>query len=279
MGTCPKKNSNIHRSSARESFLQSKTKNCKYKEKKYRVTEGEIVRRALEKFLHNISARKAQKNKLKKKDNKMENLVFNVNGKAVTTSRKVAEVFEKQHKNVLRSIRELKIPEDFDRLNFQPSVYKIPNPSGGKPVESPEYLITRDGFTLLAMGFTGSKAMQFKIAYIKAFNAMEYALYQTRIEKIACIENEKERCDEATSFLRSCAKHFDGPALQQLCADLKATKAFPEVWLSALIKPLDKAPSELQIAGEFKKKNDCLFHERLGWYEYTGSRWEPCQGV
>ena len=96
-----------------------------------------------------------------------------------------------------------------------------------------------------------------------------------RIEKIACIENEKERCDEATTFLRSCAKHFDGPTLQQLCADLKATKAFPEVWLSALIKTLAKAPSELRIAEEFKKKNDCLFHERLGWYEYTGSRWEP----
>ena len=106
----------------------------------------------------------------------MENLVFNVNGKAVTTSRKVAEVFEKQHKNVLRSIRELKIPEDFDRLNFQPSVYKIPNPSGGKPAESPEYLITRDGFTLLAMGFTGKKAMEFKLAYIEAFNEMEKTL-------------------------------------------------------------------------------------------------------
>ena len=52
-----------------------------------------------------------------------------------------------------------------------------------------------------------------------------------KIEKIACIDSDRERCDEATSFLRSCAKHFDGPTLQQLCADLKATKAFPEVWL------------------------------------------------
>lgn len=104
----------------------------------------------------------------------MENLVFTVNGKAVTTSRKVAEVFEKQHKNVLQSIRELEIPEDFDRLNFQLVEYK-----DAKGEQRPEYLITRDGFTLLAMGFTGSKAMQFKLAYIEAFNAMEKELSES----------------------------------------------------------------------------------------------------
>ena len=106
----------------------------------------------------------------------MLNAVKIVDGKAVTTSRKVAEVFEKQHKNVLLAIRELEIPEEYRKLNFQPSVYEQPNPSGGKPIQQPEYLITRDGFTILAMGFTGKKAMQFKIAYIEAFNAMEKAL-------------------------------------------------------------------------------------------------------
>lgn len=106
----------------------------------------------------------------------MKNLVQIIDGKAVTTSRKVAEVFEKQHKNVLQSIRELEIPESYRELNFQPSVYEQPNPSGGKPIEHPEYLITRDGFTILAMGFTGKKAMEFKLAYIEAFNEMEKAL-------------------------------------------------------------------------------------------------------
>lgn len=95
-----------------------------------------------------------------------------------------------------------------------------------------------------------------------------------KIQKIAEIENERERCNEATSFLRHCAKSFDGPTVQQLCADLKETKAFPEAWLNALIRTLDKAPSELQIVEEFQKHNDCLFHEKLGWYEYNGSRWE-----
>ena len=95
-----------------------------------------------------------------------------------------------------------------------------------------------------------------------------------KIQKIADIENEKERCNEVTSFLRYCAKTFDFPTVQQLCADLKETKSFPEAWLNALVKTLDKAPSELQIAEEFQKINDCVFHEKLGWHEYTGSRWE-----
>lgn len=106
----------------------------------------------------------------------MENLVQIIDGKAVTTSRKVAEVFEKQHKDVLRAIRDLEIPESYRERNFALTVYEQPNPSGGKPIEHPEYLITRDGFTLLAMGFTGKRAMQFKIAYIEAFNEMEKAL-------------------------------------------------------------------------------------------------------
>jgi Rha family phage regulatory protein len=107
----------------------------------------------------------------------MENLVKMIDGKAVTTSRKVAEVFEKQHKNILQAIREMEIPEDFRELNFQPSEYEVIN-SLNKTIKYPEYLITKDGFTLLAMGFTGKKAMQFKIAYIEAFNAMEAALQE-----------------------------------------------------------------------------------------------------
>lgn len=106
----------------------------------------------------------------------MKDLVQMIDGKAVTTSRKVAEVFEKQHKHVLEAIRNLEIPETYRKPNFRLTVYEQPNPSGGKPIQQPVYLITRDGFTLLAMGFTGKRAMEFKIAYIEAFNEMEKAL-------------------------------------------------------------------------------------------------------
>lgn len=107
----------------------------------------------------------------------MENLVKMIDGKAVTTSRKVAEVFEKKHCDILRAIRELEMPEEFGQRNFASAEYETVN-NLGKTVKYPQYLITRDGFTLLAMGFTGKKAMQFKIAYIEAFNAMEAALQE-----------------------------------------------------------------------------------------------------
>lgn len=95
-----------------------------------------------------------------------------------------------------------------------------------------------------------------------------------KIEQMASIGSEKERCAAVEAFLRHCAKILDNPTLQQLCADIKATEAFPEAWLNALVKSLDKCPSEPQIIEEFKKSNDCLFHESLGWYEYNTSRWE-----
>lgn len=101
----------------------------------------------------------------------MENLVTIKDGQPVTTSLKVAEVFGKQHKDVLRAIRELDVPKDFTERNFAPSEYT--DPTGRK---LPMFHITRDGFTLLAMGFTGRAAMQFKLAYIEAFNAMEAEL-------------------------------------------------------------------------------------------------------
>lgn len=101
-----------------------------------------------------------------------------IGGKPVTTSLKVAEVFGKEHKDVLRAIRELDIPGEIRERNFAPSFYEQKIPNGGKK-NCPMYLIARDGFTLLAMGFTGKTAMRFKIAYIEAFNAMEKQLRET----------------------------------------------------------------------------------------------------
>lgn len=110
----------------------------------------------------------------------MKNLVTITNGKAVTTSLKVAGVFGRQHKDVLKAIRDLNAPDDFTERNFAPSEYT--DPTGRK---CPMYTITRDGFTLLAMGFTGKKAMEFKIAYIRAFNEMEERLARGEWEIVA----------------------------------------------------------------------------------------------
>ena len=95
-------------------------------------------------------------------------IVFERNNQAVTSSRLVANYFGKQHKTVIRTIQNLNCSQEFNKHNFVPITYI--DTRGRK---QPEYLMTKDGFTILAMGFTGAKAMQFKEAYIKAFNKME----------------------------------------------------------------------------------------------------------
>ena len=89
----------------------------------------------------------------------------------VVTSLDVAETFGKEHRRVLQDIRDLKCSEEFRLRNFVQSNYV--NEQGHK---QPMFIMTRDAFTILVMGYTGEKAMQFKEAYIKQFNAMEKAL-------------------------------------------------------------------------------------------------------
>ena len=94
-------------------------------------------------------------------------LVTIQNDQPVTTSRQIAETFEKDHRNVLRDIDALK-----DVLNFEQMFQETQFPdSYGRPQRA--YLLNRDGFSLLAMGFTGDKALQWKLKYLAAFNKME----------------------------------------------------------------------------------------------------------
>lgn len=100
----------------------------------------------------------------------MNSLVEIQGNQVVVASRKVAEHFEKLHKHVLDSIREILSAENSADKFFKEVSYIY------KGRRLPEYIMTRDGFSLLAMGFTGSKALQWKLKYIEAFNRMEEAL-------------------------------------------------------------------------------------------------------
>lgn len=99
----------------------------------------------------------------------MNELVIMHNKQAVTTSLRVAEVFGKDHKHVLETISNLAAEKSAAKF-FAEATYD----NRGK--QYPMYYMNRDGFTLLAMGFTGKKALQFKIKYIQAFNSMEATL-------------------------------------------------------------------------------------------------------
>ena len=92
-------------------------------------------------------------------------------GQITATSLQVAEHFGKRHPDVLRAIRKLEVSEEFSRCNFAPRDYFDER---GKV--QPMYDISRDGFAMLAMGFTGKEAARWKEAYISTFNAMEAKL-------------------------------------------------------------------------------------------------------
>ena len=99
----------------------------------------------------------------------MNDLVIMKDQQAVTSSLQVAETFNKEHKNIIRDIEHL-LESDSSVLSSQ-IFLKSTHENRGK--QYPMYYMNRDGFTLLAMGFTGKKALHFKMQYINAFNQME----------------------------------------------------------------------------------------------------------
>lgn len=110
----------------------------------------------------------------------MNNLVEVKKERIYCKSNMVAEIFEKRHDHILRDIRELlkTCSKEFSLPNFEESTYKV----RGK--EYPCYNLTKDGFTMLAMGFAGEKAVQFKEMYINKFNEMERVLTSQKILKL-----------------------------------------------------------------------------------------------
>lgn len=95
------------------------------------------------------------------------------NGEPVASSRQIAESFGKEHKDVLRAIENIKAQNCALTSMFFETTY-----TAGTGKAYPMYLMNRDGFTLLAMGFTGKAALEWKLKYIQAFNAMEKQLAQ-----------------------------------------------------------------------------------------------------
>lgn len=116
----------------------------------------------------------------------MKDLVFRgQDDQVLTTSLKVAEVFEKEHKHVLDAVRKLFTAENSAvKQMFQESTYL-----NERNQSQPMFVMNRDGFTLLAMGFNGKKALDFKIAYIDAFNKMEAELKSQQTKQLSAAES------------------------------------------------------------------------------------------
>lgn len=139
-------------------------------------------------------------------------------GELVVTSRRVAEDFGKRHADVIEKIEELIKTENSVMSMFIESSYKA---GTGKSYK--EYLLTRDGFSLLVMGFTGAKALEWKLKYIEAFNKMEQAIknpfahLSKELQAIIAVDTKVQKIEEDFNTFKS-----NLPLLNVDCKELQA---------------------------------------------------------
>ena len=154
------------------------------------------------------------------------------NGEPVASSRDVAKRFGKEHKNVMQAVANLVAENSAAKSMFHPATFE----NRGK--KYPMYLMNRDGFSLLAMGFTGKEAVQWKLKYIAAFNAMEKQLAAQHKEQRAVqdaniqdaidrVIEARKKLDENTAFLDECRKNREDSKakymqVKALCGEFKA---------------------------------------------------------
>ena len=149
----------------------------------------------------------------------MENLVQVAEGQVVVSSRQVADHFEKRHTHVLTVIKEILNSAENSIAKF---FFKSTYDNRGK--QYPEYLMNRDGFSLLVMGFTGKKALEWKIKYIQAFNAMEEELRRGGTPYVLIMKHSKKHpvlTSADVAALLGMARESVSQALQQPLARCK----------------------------------------------------------
>lgn len=153
-------------------------------------------------------------------------VVLEKDGVPVTTSKAVADQFDKRHADILRAIEDLKphLTTQFCVANFFKSEYE----SRGKSY--PYYIMTKDGFTMLVMGFTGAKAIQFKEAYITAFNQMQRALLGGGVSApapaLAGIERRLEALEQATGTQTADLSEVGATFLQAIRAAIESREYY-----------------------------------------------------
>lgn len=154
------------------------------------------------------------------------------NGEPVASSREVAKRFGKEHKHVLAAIRQILVAENSATKFFHETAFEY------RGQRFPEYLMNRDGFALLAMGFTGKEAVTWKLKYIEAFNQMEKQLAAQHKDQQAVQDENiqraidqviaaRKRLDEQTAFLDKRREACDKSKalylrVKALCSQTKA---------------------------------------------------------
>ena len=156
-------------------------------------------------------------------------------GRPATTSLEVAKFFGKRHDNVLRDVDALlsQLPENSLQLNFEETYQEQETPLGMKQARM--FILYRDGFMLLVMGYTGKKALAMKLAYIEAFNRME---------------EELARQKEAARNITHDIVDFPGTLsiTPSSVADRKPLRALVGSWAKLSNSPFDACWNQLKAA-------------------------------
>lgn len=143
------------------------------------------------------------------KEDENDLVVLRDDNTPVTTSLMVAKTFEKEHRNVLKDIENLQCPNEFRELNFQLSSY-----ISKQNKELPMYVLTKDGFTFLAMGYTGEKAAKFKVTYINAFNVLGQLIQSDDFIIKRYNEVMQRRLEEAVKQIKTLQQHNEALEVQ-----------------------------------------------------------------
>lgn len=161
-------------------------------------------------------------------------LVKLINDRPATTSLKIAGCFGKRHCDVMRDIQNLieNCPSDFNERNFALVEYK-----DAKGEMRPMYTVYFDGFILLVMGYTGKKALQVKLAYIEAFNAMNEQLNKLEEQERARLAGETKEIPDASRV----SKRTD--------PERKALTAIINTWVG--LAPIHYASARAQVNAHF----------------------------
>lgn len=130
----------------------------------------------------------------------MNELVSVVNGVPTVSSKDIADRFNKVHRNVMRDIEKLDCSKEFRVLNFEHSEY-----TSLQNKVLPCYLLTRDGFAFLCMGFTGKEAAKWKEAYINAFNKMESTL-KSGVSVMQSLNEAMRLMEEDKAIASACGR-------------------------------------------------------------------------
>ena len=196
----------------------------------------------------------------------MENLITRTeDGKLVVSSRRVADDFKKRHSDVIEKIQQLIKAEKSVMSMFIESSYKA-----GTGKNYKEYLLTRDGFSLLVMGFNGREALEWKLKYIEAFNAMERKLKEISKPDSYMIDDPIER---AKRWIEEREQY------NKVAAELEEQNSFVNKISESNGSMLVREVAKLASKGNITIGEKALWNKLREWGHISKKSTEPMQSV